>query len=177
MEKQTEKIMKFSKVIFILLNIAFIALIIISAFQVLAFLWTRIDLPTEIVSIGGRDMEVPVLFKIGNTNIALPITWESGFGLFVTRTPFFELEIGNLFGNILLIIGLGFVMSVFKKLREGGSPFREDIVKSLKKTSIALLCMGIVSGGTALAAAGIVWVLCLIFDYGRALQNESDTTL
>jgi hypothetical protein len=37
--------------------------------------------------------------------------------------------------------------------------------------------MGIVSGLIVLITAAIVYVLCLIFEYGYALQRERDTTL
>jgi hypothetical protein len=62
-------------------------------------------------------------------------------------------------------------------LRDDGSPFREDIVRALKRLAIALLVIGALSGVIPLLAAGVVWVLCLIFSYGSALQSESDTTL
>ncbi|MCL2163606.1 MAG: hypothetical protein FWH55_04255 [Oscillospiraceae bacterium] len=47
----------------------------------------------------------------------------------------------------------------------------------MKKLAIFLLIMSGVSGAVPFLAAGIVGVFCLIFDYGRTLQNESDTTL
>jgi fatty acid desaturase len=177
MEKQQEKITKFSKIIYVLLKVAFIALIVVGAFQALAWLWSAFDLETELRTISGVEMEVPVLFKLGDTTVALPITWESGVVFYKTNIPFLEIGFVDFIVTILTIIGLGFTMSVFKKLRETGSPFREDVVKSLKKASIVLLCVGLVAGATVIVAAGIVWVLCLIFDYGRLLQNESDTTL
>jgi hypothetical protein len=37
--------------------------------------------------------------------------------------------------------------------------------------------LGFASGVVAFLAAGIAWALCLIFDYGCALQNENDTTI
>ena len=83
----------------------------------------------------------------------------------------------NLVGVILTLIAIRFAKKVFMLLRENGSPFREDVVKSLKKLAIFLLILGGVSGVVTFLAAGIVGVFCLIFDYGRMLQNESDTTL
>jgi hypothetical protein len=85
--------------------------------------------------------------------------------------------IGGFIGVIFTIIALRFTKRVFRLLRENGSPFREDIVKALKRLTIILLITGTVSGAIPFLAAGIVWVLCLVFDYGRELQNESDTTL
>jgi hypothetical protein len=80
-------------------------------------------------------------------------------------------------GVILTLIVIRLAKKVFMLLRENGSPFREDVIKSLKRLTIFLLILGGVSGVVTFLAAGIVGVFCLIFDYGRVLQNESDTTL
>jgi len=181
MEKQTEKIMRFSKVVCILLNIAIGVFIAIGILTLVAWLLTGTNLPTEIVTINGVDMEVKVLFKLGNTNVTLPITWKSGFDFSGIQALIpgvgTTVGIGDFLGVIFTIIALRFTRRVFKLLRENGSPFREDIVKALKRLTIVLLITGGVSGAIPFLAAGIVWVLCLIFDYGRELQNESDTTL
>ena len=177
MEMQKEKIMRFSKIMYMLLKIAFIAMIVVCVFQGIAMMWANKDWPTDTVMVNGREMVVPVLLKIGGTRVALPITWESGTGFFNERRPFLDVRANDLAVNIVVVIGLGFVNSVFKKLRVNGSPFNVEVVKSLRVTSIALLVMGVGAGPTALTAAGIAWVICLIFEYGRALQDESDTTL
>jgi len=176
MEKQAEKIMRFSKVIYVLLKIAFIVLIVAGSLQALSLLLSLLNLNTEIVTIAGVEMEAPLLFKLGETKLYLPMAWESNFDIMGTRS-LFEIGFEDLMLTVFTIIGLGFGKSVFSLLRENGSPFRDDVVKSLKKLAIALLCMGVVAGLTSFFAAGIVWVLCLIFDYGRSLQNERDTTL
>jgi hypothetical protein len=181
MEKQTGKIMRFSKVICIFLNIAIGIFIAISILTLAAWFITGTDLPSEIVMVNGVEMEVPYLFKIGNTKVLMPVTWKSGFDLSGiqalipgTRNT---VGIGDFLGVLFTIIALSFTKKVFRLLRDNGSPFREDIVKALKSLTIVLLVTGGVSGIIPFLAAGIVWVLCLIFDYGRALQNESDTTL
>ena len=181
MEKQTEKIMRFSKVVCILLNIAIGVFIAIGVLTLVAWLLTGTNLPTEIVTVNGVDMEVQVLFKLGSTNVILPIIWKSGFDFSCIQALIpgvgFAVGIGDFLGVIFTLIALRFTRRVFKFLRENGSPFREDIVKALQRLTIILLITGGVSGAIPFLAAGIVWVLCMIFDYGRALQNESDTTL
>jgi uncharacterized membrane protein YccF (DUF307 family) len=102
--------------------------------------------------------------------------WESGFDFLGVRSlPITGFD--DFLLTIFTIVGLGYAKSVFKLLSQNSSPFREDVVKALIKLAIALLCMGAVSGVIPLLSAGIVWVLCLIFNYGHTLQNESDTTL
>ena len=176
MEKQKEKIMKFSKVIFILLKIAYIMFIVAGVFGAAAFLWSVMKINTEIINIAGVEMELPLLFKLGNFKVFWPVMWKRGFDLpgisFVS-----EFGAGNLIQIIITIFGIRRTADVFKLLRENGSPFRSDVAVSLKRLTIALIVMGVVSGAVPFLAAGITWVLYLIFDYGRALQNESDTTL
>ena len=181
MEKQTEKIMRFSKVICILLNITIGVFIAIGVLTLTAWLLSGTNLPTEIVTVNGVDTEVPYLFKLGDTKVFFPIIWKAGFdfsGLYALIPGIgFTVGIGDFLGVIFTIIALRFTKRVFKLLRENGSPFRDDIVHALKKLAIVLLITGGVSGAIPFLAGGIVWVLCLIFDYGRVLQNESDTTL
>ena len=168
--------MRFSKVIHILMKTAFIALIVVGAMETLSWLWSVLKLHTEAVTVAGIERELPLLFKVGNSKVFLPAVWENGSGFWGIRAiP--AIGFGEYLQTVLTIIGLGFAKAVFKLLRENGTPFREDVVISLKKLAVALLCVGAVSGVISFLAAGIVWVLCLVFEYGRALQNESDTTL
>ena len=181
MEKQKEKIMRFSKVIHILLNISIIILIVIGALSLIAWFVNGSNLPTQIMSIDGVDMEVPVLFKLGNTTVSLPIVWKSDFDYngILRLIPGIGIKVGisDLIGIAFTIVALRYAKKVFKQLRENNSPFREDTVKALKGLTIVLLITGVVSGAVPFLAAGIVWVICLVFDYGCTLQNESDTTL
>lgn len=181
MEKQKEKIMKFSKIICILLSITIGVFIAIGVLTLLAWLLSGINLPTEILNINGVDMEVPYLFKLGDTKVFMPVIWKSDFDFSGIQRFIPGLSrnvgVGDFIGVILTIIVLRFTKMVFKLLKENGSPFREDIIKQLKRLAIVLLITGSVSGVVPFLASGIVWVLCLIFDYGRVLQNESDMTL
>jgi len=180
MEMQTEKIKRFSRIICILLTIAYIALIVVAIMQLLAWILTTANLHTELVTIDGVEMEAPVLFKIGETNVVMPVVWESGYD--ISGVPLLQgfastIGISDFLATVFSLIGIRFAKKVFVLLRENGSPFRKDVVKSLKKLAIVLLVVGFVSGVISFLAAGIVWVLYLIFDYGRMLQDESDTTL
>ena len=177
MEKQTEKIKRFSKVICVLLRIVTIVLIILAAVELVAWIWSAYNLGTEMVTINGVDMNMPLLFKIGSTRVFLPIAWGSSYDFLGTSGLIPAVGLSGFLSIIFTLVGLRFVRRVFKLLRENGSPFREDVVKALKVLAIALLVVGCVSGLVAFLAGGVVWVLCLVFDYGRSLQNESDTTL
>jgi len=177
MEAQKEKIMRFSRIIYILIKIAMIILIVAAALIAVSWLLIGAGLPTETVTIGGVDLEAPVLFKLGEAHVVLPIAWQSGVDSFGVRGLLPTAGIGDFIGIIFTIVGLSFAKKVFGLLKENGSPFRDDVIKPMKKLAVVLLVVGIVSGYLPLIAAGIIWVFCLIFDYGRMLQHESDTTL
>jgi len=165
MEKQTERIKNFSKAVYILLRIAFVALIVVFALELTAWVLTMAD--------------VQPIFKLGNTTVYLPvIVGEETLG----DIPFVrEWVPANLLEEFLrtlfTIIAIRFALKLFRQLKENGSPFRGEVVKELKKLAIVLLIVGCATGMIGFIASGIVWILYLIFDYGCALQNESDTTL
>jgi len=161
MEKYTEKIKHFSKVIYILLQIAFVTLIVAGCLTALTWLIRADYIPA-------------VLFKFGNTTVVLP---HFPLGSITIGDSAFHFGIAEVARSIASLILIGIAKGIFKKLRIGGSPFRANIVKGLKTLSIALLCMSLFTGLETFLAAGIIWILCIIFDYGCALQNESDTTL
>jgi len=177
MEKQVEKIKRFSRVIYVLLRIATIVLIILAAAELVAWIWSAYNFSTEMVTINGVNVNMPLLFKMGNTRVFLPIAWGSSYDFLGASGLVPAVGLNGFLSTIFTLVGLRFVRKVFKLLRENGSPFREDVVKTLKRLAIVLLVVGFVSGLIAFIAAGVVWALCLIFDYGRSLQNESDTTL
>ena len=181
MEKQTEKIRRFSKVVVILLNIAICLFIVVAVLTLAAWLSSKVVSNQEIVTLNGVNTEVPYLLKLGNTKIFLPITWKSGInfmgiGALIPGVGFL-IGIQDFLGVISIIITLRFAKNIFILLRENSSPFRDDVIKALKRLTIVLLITGGIMGIVPFLAAGIAWVLCLIFDYGRVLQSESDTTL
>ena len=181
MEKQIEKITRFSKAVCVLLNVAIVITIVVGVFVLFAWLLTGLDLPAEIVNINGADMELPYLFKFGETKVFMPVIWRSGFDFSSVGALSFNngqtVGFGDLLGVIFTVAGLRYAKNVFALLKINGSPFREEIGSALKKLTVVLLVTGFVSGVVAFLAAGVAWVLSLIFDYGRALQYESDTTL
>ena len=165
-EKQTGKIRKFSKIIYILAKIAFICCIVIGALELTAW----------IAVVGGG----PAIFKWGNVTIALPIIVFSSTdaGIPLIKDLFAQMGgFDEIIRTFFTVIVLGLSMRLFKRLKEAGSPFRKEVVKEFKKLGIALIVVGLFTGVVGFLAAGIAWVLYLVFDYGCVLQNENDTTL
>ena len=160
MEKHTEKIRKFSKAVYVLLQVAFVALIVTGALE--AFAW--------IVKAG----RIPVLFEFGSVTVTLPHFVTDGI---MINGSTYHFGIVGVVRTAMTIVIVCMAKNLFKKLRIDGSPFRADIVAGLRSLSCTLLFVGLFAGLNSFIAAGVVWVLCMIFDYGCALQNESDTTL
>ena len=154
-----EKIRRFSKIIYTLLKIAFVAYIVYGAFQLITMLLIQVQGPS---AEGG----IPLLVWQGTT-------------VFMPMLPYATVAEAAeaLARSIFTVIALGFGARVFRSLREVATPFCPAVVAGLKKLAIALLLAGLATGAAGFLAAGIAWVLYLIFDYGCALQNESDTTL
>ena len=177
MEEQKAKIKRFSKVIHIVLNVLIIIFIVVAAMQLVAWIWSVMQLNTEMVVINGKEMEAPLLFKLGDTRVLLPVMWESEFDFSAISGYFPATNFGGFLQTVFMIVGFRFVRKVFILLREDGSPFREEVVKALRKLAIVMLIVGLVSGLIPFLVAGVVWVLSMVFEYGRMLQNESDTTL
>ncbi|MDR0857538.1 MAG: hypothetical protein LBN97_00725 [Oscillospiraceae bacterium] len=177
MEKHTEQIRRFSKVIYILLKISFAAFIVVGAVEAVSWFMSVLALHTEAVIVGGKTIEVPFLFKLGEVKIYMPVFIMGESGADLSDFDFLKFSFGDFLRTAFTIAALAHAKISFRALRDNSSPFREDVVQKFKRLAIALLYVGVMTGVVGFLAAGIVWVLCLIFDYGCALQNESDTTL
>jgi len=162
MEKQKERISKFSKVVHILLKVVFVVAIVWCVFEALTWVVNRYNLP--------------YLFQFGNVNVVLPVVFTDEAAL-EALSGLRIITLVDIFRDVMTIIVLGFAKGVFRLLRSDGSPFRSEVVRKLRNLAIVLLCLGLVTGLTGIIAAGIVLVLSFVFDYGCSLQQESDTTL
>ena len=166
METQKAKISKFSKLICIVINITFIAVIIIGVMQVLSWVVDKWNLP--------------YIFKIGDMSVTLPVILTDKIdvgdaSLFVPE--FVKGNITAILQTAAILVILSFAKKFFKLLVDDGTPFRAEVVKNLRNMAIVLIVLGAFSGLAVFIAAGVVYVLSLVFDYGYTLQNESDTTL
>jgi len=155
----SEKIRRFSKVVFVLMKIAFVAYIVFGGFQVVTL---------ALFPIKGAVLEggIPLLHWRGTTVLVpmLPYATIAEAAQALAQT-------------IFTVIALGFGARVFRALRDAATPFCLEVTAGLKKTAVALLFAGLATGAAGFLAAGIAWMLYLVFGYGCALQNESDTTL
>ena len=135
----------------ILLKVAFVGSIVYGGFQLLSILWT--------------DGKSP-LFLWHGTKVLLPVLPYDSPGK----------AIWALAQTVFAIIALGFGARVFQALQTAATPFHTDVSARLKPFAVALLLVGVVGNSACLLAAGVTWVLYLIFNYGRALEEEKDQT-
>ena len=177
MELQTERIRRFSRVVYALTTILFVVLIVVCVAEIAAGIWVALDLPMTTTMVNGQATDWPVLLKIGQTQVLMPVSWSTNLSWFGTSVSIVNPGVDSLINTILLIVALVAIRRVFRLLRADGSPFRAPVVRALKTAAIVLLVIGAVGGAVPLLAAGVVFVLALVFDYGRALQEEADTTL
>ena len=157
-----QRITSFSTNVHHLLTFALIAASVFGIMQVLAFTWVQMGWPTEIIIIDDRSIELPQLLNIGETNIFLPIITHLGFGLnYITQT-------------LALIVALFFAKGAFKALKDSVTPFTAEIANKFKLFAIVFVAFSLSAGIAAIALAFIVFAICLVFEYGVLLKNESD---
>ena len=163
MEKQKVKISKFSKVVRIPISIAFVALIVVGVMQVLS--WVVIT------------WNLPYIFKLGEIRVVLPVIITESITSGIANGIIPEATVVGIIQTVVTIVILSLAKRFLRLLEKDGTPFRPDVVKALRKMAITLVVLGIISGMTGWVAAGVAYVLYLIFEYGCTLQKESDTTL
>jgi hypothetical protein len=170
---QISKIQRFSKVVVILIKIAQIATVIAIVLSTLVWISELLPLASQtILKDDGMTINAPVLFEFGKTKVILPVAD-------LSDTPYggFVLNINDMIEAVVTLVALGFARRIFSLLRKDGNPFRAEVAHGFKRLAIGLLLVGAVTGAVGFIGAAIVWVLYLIFDYGCALKQESDTTL
>lgn len=80
---------------------------------------------------------------------------------------------------VLIIVAMSLFINIFTLIKKNGTPFCEEVTQSLKNAFIftailIFLVSGIFSG---LVMSLVFWCIFWIFEYGSALQTESDETL
>lgn len=90
--------------------------------------------------------------------------------------------IASLLGLICSFVLIDSIGKVFLNIAKGGTPFTENIIKSIKDIcvfSTIIWFVGLFSSAfdMGLVCLLIIWAMYYIFKYGYQLQKESDETL
>ena len=155
MEQKRGKIKKFCGVIYVLLMLAVIIYIIM----------VLLDMVYEISPLLNLSFDIPAI----------------RFGLMGQRGPLDSLWFvvpSMLVYHGIMLFAMLYVRSAFKDLRDGGSPFSKKVGNAAAGMAGAFIGTGLMQGNIMMFfAAALVGLLYMIFDYGRILQEDADTTL
>jgi len=169
------KIQKTSRVVSIITKILYVFLIIILGAEVIGIGWISV-LPDSRVNLGNLMINFPAAFNGGASTkqMALPLL------VYAFKQTF-----------VLFILIL--THKIFKDISREYTPFLEKNFKRMKEIALILLFSSLqpfsFSGSGSLNInigppdyellifAGIVYFFALIFQYGSALQQQSDETL
>lgn len=126
-----------------------------------------------------------------NDHVILHSPFSSDLLANANKEELFTVLIVMIVRTILMIILLKQARGMFKDINMDGNPFEIKHVKTIRKIAIYFFVMVMVNVDTGntisdlrysfdftgIVAAGILWCISYIFEYGCLLQNESDETL
>jgi hypothetical protein len=180
MQKKRERIQKICGKVYTLLTIGAIAWAVFGAMMVLKDIWAALGLPSEVVSVGAGWFSFE----------AIMLSFENGGSFPIINTGWipagsenvFLTTIVNLFALGILLAAMLYIRSIFNDLRNGGSPFSRKISFAAYFVAGAMLSVSLHGDRLSfdimlLFPAALLAMMGFIFDYGRILQEESDTTL
>ncbi|MDR2184007.1 MAG: hypothetical protein LBE55_07505 [Clostridiales bacterium] len=155
-EQKREKIKKFCGIIYILLLLA----VIFYAIMALS------DIVYEVSPLLNLSFNIPAI----------------RFGLMGQRGGPLDniafVAISWLIYHGIMLAAMLYVRGVFKDLRNGGSPFSKKVGNAAAGLSGAFIGAGLMQGNAVMFfAAALAGLFYFIFDYGRILQEDADTTL
>ena len=170
MECQRKNVQTICKWFYFMVMIIAIVAILFAVIQLVAFIWSVSGLSGEEMMIDGVYATLPDFLHIGDTNIFYR------FGVYEMGGIGWRAVVGSFSAIITLLLAL----NVLRHLKNGEVPFSKIVVRSYKYFTTALCIFFFVNGTnviTFIVAGLIPCVIIFVFDYGRTLQEESDTTL
>ncbi len=172
-----ERIQKTSKVLCVLIKIVEVVSYISLGVFITAFVWVLLN--------GNLDLIVI------NDHVIVHSPFDSDLLANSNKEELVAILVVMTVRTILMILLLKQARSMFKDINMNGNPFDRKHVKVIRKIAIFFFVMVMVNVDTGnamsdlrysfdftgIVAAGILWCISYIFEYGSLLQNESDETL
>jgi len=191
MEKQCEErqmgdIRGFSNALYKALGVVAATWPILIVSNILSEIWRIFGMTVDVVNIGIFGIQ---LLRIEDSSVFIPaITW--GISIY-PDSPVMEFSVAYamviavalFIVHCLIMVGIFYLRAIFKELKCGISPFSKKMVgRILSLAWLATILTIFEAVNQNLSLTNIVllittWLLYHIFDYGRKLQDESDTTL
>ena len=186
MKNKKMRVQVFSKVVYRILTVAVIIYAVMAVTDVLSEIWAVMDGVIETTTIGrwlpfGLDVQ---LLRIGQSSIVIPAV---NFGF--AASPYMPIP-NSLVAQVALFTFLSLLLHgmiagclmytrfIFGQLKNGASPFSQRVVWFIRMLALIAtirLIYDMTLIGIILVV--IVWLIYYAFEYGRTLQDESDTTL
>jgi hypothetical protein len=170
MKLQREKLQAVSKVFYIILVSITAVAAVFAAVQLFASIWSMLGLSGEEMMIDGLYVTLPDFFRIGDTNMfyRLGVFEMGGIGLRpIVRT-------------MSALLAMFMALCAFKQLKSGQTPFSKEVIRWFQRFAYALVLYNLlnISNVIAVVITGMIPLAIVhVLDYGRILQEESDTTL
>ena len=179
--QKREGIKKLCGMAYVILTIGAIAWVVIGVMFIAEDIWTRLNLPIETVTVGWGWFWVDVIqLRFQESGAFIPILYTGWTPAGVENVIISTMISFAVFGFFLFIIL--HIRNIFKDLKNGGSPFNKKIASAAHAIAFGMAFLGITDGILGrgfmmLIPAALIALMGYIFDYGRLLQEESDTTL
>ena len=175
-ENRREKLKRYSKRTYRILIVVLVLTIILWVSYFLYGVWQRLELPI-LDTIGSGHFNIALL-GVGESLIGIPAV---GIGFVhistLPRYNFAGFVMMSLVWFFMTVAPLFYVVHIFRELGNGCSPFDERISKAARVLAVLLVIIAINTSWILLVAAALMGLFARIFDYGRLLQEENDTTL
>jgi hypothetical protein len=173
------KIQKTSRIVSILTKILYIFLIVVLSAEIVRIVW--------LIVLSDRSS-----VTLGNMKILAPVTFDGGASLKIIA-GLLGVVVAQAFALPILIL----THRIFRDISREYTPFMEKHIKRMKKIALLLLISSLIApllyivssslipylnsviqpGYESIIFAIIVYCFALIFQYGSALQQQSDETL
>ncbi|MDR0935821.1 MAG: hypothetical protein LBM98_03965 [Oscillospiraceae bacterium] len=150
MVNYAEKIQRFSKIVYIFLMIAFVVQLIGAAVELVAWIFIK--------------TEFEPFLKYGEITLYIPFAQASVTESSAGNTLFGGVRFWDVLKDAFAVYLLWTAKSVFKRLRDNGSPYRDEVVIRFKRLTVAFIIFGALSGFAGFLAAAICWVIVLLTD-------------
>ncbi|MCL2187933.1 MAG: hypothetical protein FWB87_04130 [Defluviitaleaceae bacterium] len=176
----------FSSMIYKILGVVLVLYPLIVVSNILSELWRIFGMEADAINLWIFGLQ---LLRIEDSSAFIPVfTW--GITIYAD-SPVRDFSVlyatiisaALLFVHCLIVVGIFYLRAIFKELKSGMSPFSEKMMQrilSLAWLATMLIIFEAISQRLSLTNIVLLittWLLYYIFEHGRTLQNESDTTL
>lgn len=160
MNATMENIVKQSKVVMILCEVARIILYVMLGLALVALVGSFFNYPDPLFIVFGVPVRMIELTK--------------GMTVEAARVDLVESIV-----QICLALALLFITSdLFRLIHTSENPFGKDVVKKMKTVAVLLgVTIAIDNGYLGVVIGFVIYAFAMIFDYGRELQKQVDETL